>query len=316
MNRPNPWRGRQGNSGSAVQSRALPSREEVGLADVRLLPDDTLASAWSAIFLPEGEKDRIARTTAAGFVLRRGIEFERLPLHGIVLLVGPPGTGKTTLARGLGDRLARMLKDLGPFAYIEINPHALASSSLGRSQQAVEQLFATTISETAAGGPLVVLIDEVETIVTDRARMSFEANPADVHRAVDAALVGLDHVARAHREVLFLATSNFPEAIDSALMSRADFVVNVDLPSLAARRAILEDTIQALSHTYPNVSRLIEPSLLDRAARAAEGLDARRLRKVFVTAAGRSEASTTDPGQMTPEELLSAIDEVVSGKVS
>ena len=143
----------------------------------RVLPDDSFSDSWSSIVLPEGEKTRIARTAAVNFVIRQRLAFEQVPLHGVILLVGPPGTGKTTLARGLSDRVARMLNGLGQFAFLEVNPHALASSSLGRSQQAVEQLFATTISESANAGPLVVLIDEVETIATDRSPVEFRRQP-------------------------------------------------------------------------------------------------------------------------------------------
>ena len=160
-----------------------------------------------------------------------------------------------------GDRAGRRREG----SFLEINPQALASSSLGRSQQAVDQLFSTTIAETASGGPTIVFINEVETIATDRSQLSFDANPADVHRAVDAALVGLDRVARNHPDVLFIATSNFPQAIDSALLSRADLIVTIDLANEQARYTIFEDTLYALAEAFPGARRLIEPSFLRRA---------------------------------------------------
>ena len=92
---------------------------------------------------------------------------------------------------------------------MEVEPHALASSSLGKSQKAVQELLGQTVSELASQYPLIVLLDEVETLAADRSRMSLEANPVDVHRATDAVLAQLDHLAARHDNLLFLATSNF-----------------------------------------------------------------------------------------------------------
>src|SRR5690606_39768076 len=67
-----------------------------------------------------------------------------LPLHGVILLVGPPGTGKTSLARGLAHRIAESFKGQ-PFRLLEVEPHSLTSAMLGKSQRAVTDLFAKSI---------------------------------------------------------------------------------------------------------------------------------------------------------------------------
>jgi AAA+ superfamily predicted ATPase len=73
----------------------------------------------------------------------------------------------------------------------------------------------------------------VETLAADRRKMSMEANPVDVHRATDAVLTQLDQLTAEYPQLLFLATSNFAGAIDEALLSRADLVVTIDLPTPA-----------------------------------------------------------------------------------
>src|SRR5207237_10163725 len=138
-----------------------------------------------------------------------------------ILLAGRPGTGKTSLARGLASRVAESLPNAGKFVFVEVEPHALVSSALGKSQRAVQELLGGTISELASQSPIIVLLDEVETLAIDRRKVSFEANPVDVHRATDAVLAQLDHLASRHPRLLFVATSNFAEAIDAAMVSRA-----------------------------------------------------------------------------------------------
>ena len=144
---------------------------------------------------PESPKGRLSTRYP-----EKGEESASQPVHGLIVLADQPGTGKTTLARGLASQVATALKG-GSASFLQIDLHALTSSSLGRSQKEVAKLFQQTIPENAASGPCMVLLDEVETLAPDRKRMSFEANPVDVHRATDAALAGLDLLARNHRNV-------------------------------------------------------------------------------------------------------------------
>ncbi len=288
-------------------ARRLPEPGLAGVADVRLLPEESFAADWASIFLADGVKERLVRTAVAGIRLRAEVPFESLPLHGVMLLTGRPGVGKTTLARGLADKVARVVTGLGPWAFVEIDPHALASSALGRSQRSVEQMFGQLLEEQAQQGPLVVLMDEVETVLTDRSALSMEANPIDVHRAVDAALVGLDRLARRHPTVLVLATSNFADAIDPALSSRADLIVEVPAPDGHGRRLILEDTITAVGAAFPGAKVLLAPNVLDQAAEVSDGLDGRRLRKAVAAACATKDG---DPDQVTPADLLAVLREM------
>jgi SpoVK/Ycf46/Vps4 family AAA+-type ATPase len=166
------------------------------------------------------------------------------------------------------------------------------------------------LQEHAAAGPLIVLFDEAETVFTDRRALSMEANPVDVHRAVDAALVGLDQLARRHRDVLIIATSNYPDAIDPALASRADSIFDVPLPGIEARREILDRTVTAVADAFPGAGRLLDPAALDSAAQAAEGLDGRRLRKTVAVACAASPDGCGDPGRVSIDDLLSTLAEM------
>lgn len=141
----------------------------------------------------------------------------------------------------------------GKVTYLEVEPHSLASSALGKTQRAVSELFGTTIAEHAMEGPTIVLLDEVETILVDRSKLSMDANPIDVHRATDAALVALDHLASKYPNLLILATSNFKQAIDGAFLSRCDAVFEIPLPDASAAHAILQDTLRGLGATYPSL---------------------------------------------------------------
>jgi AAA+ superfamily predicted ATPase len=276
-----------------------------GIQRSRALPDSALGALWDSIIIDEVHKTQLLSQAVLNFTLRGKVGRNVIPLHGVIMLVGEPGTGKTSLARGLAHRTALSFPK-AKFRLLEVEPHTLTSSAMGKTQRAVSDLFSQTIAEAAASGPTIVLLDEVETLVADRSRMSLEANPIDIHRATDAVLVQLDILAEQFSNLLFLATSNFPEAVDSAFTSRCDLVMPIPLPNAQACSLILKDCLNGLSETYPAIGKLVHSSQFERCAAECVGLDGRAVRKMVANALASSPQTAMHPEQVTVENLLAA----------
>ena len=278
-----------------------------GIHRVWDLPDTRLGTLWSSIVMEQEAKDQLLAQAIINFSVRGKVDRSIIPMHGVILLVGPPGTGKTSLAKGLANSVAIAFKG-AKVQLLEVEPHSLTSSAMGKTQRAVSDLFSQSIGEVAASGqPTIVLLDEVETLAADRAKMSMEANPVDVHRATDAVLVQLDLLAEKHPNLLFVATSNFPQAVDSAFLSRCDLVMEVPLPGKDACRKILEECLVGVAKTFSDVGGLVKQKRFDECASECEGLDGRAIRKVVANALATNKTTAIDPNQVTIEHLLAAI---------
>lgn len=276
-----------------------------GIQRILPLPNDQLGELWTSIILEPSVKEKLLAQAVLNFSTRGKISRNILPLHGVILLVGPPGTGKTSLARGLAHRVAKAFPN-NKFRLMEVEPHQLASSSLGKSQRAVTELFGQAIAEAAAAGPVIVLLDEVETLAADRAKMSMDANPVDVHRATDAVLVQLDALAERYPNLLFVATSNFPRAVDSAFMSRCDVILEIPLPNKTACADILRDCLSGLGAVHPAIGKLADaPGFADCAA-ACVGLDGRAIRKAVASALATDLETALAPTKVTLAQILAA----------
>lgn len=276
-----------------------------GIRAIQKLPDAQLGALWDSIIIDDDTKQRLLSQAVLNFTVRPKVDRSVLPLHGVILLVGPPGTGKTSLARGLGHRVAKSF-DGGSFRLLEVEPHALTSAAMGKTQRAVTDLFSQSIAESASRGPMVVLLDEVETLAADRSKLSLEANPVDVHRATDAVLVQLDALADQHPNLLFVATSNFPEAVDGAFTSRCDLILQIPLPDRDACGRILADCLTGLARTYPAIGKLTKSPEFVHCAAECVGLDGRAIRKLVSNALASSPETAMNPEKVTLNDLLAA----------
>lgn len=277
-----------------------------GLAGITELPDESWRDRWDRIVLPAEQKGRLLNYLMFSLRHRGRVSQVGLPIHGLIVLSGPPGTGKTTLAGGLADQAARTL-DGGSLIFVDIDPHVFPSQLLGESQRAVARLFERTLPDLARRGhPMIVLLDEVEALAVNRSRASLETNPVDVHRATDAVLSGVDRVARAWPNVTFVATTNYESGVDAAFLSRADLVEHVGTPGAAAIEAILADTMgEVTGAEAPDGAEL--RALAERLA--AKQMDARQVRKLVLRAVCSRQELALAPERLAIADLESVVED-------
>ncbi|XP_029928618.1 pachytene checkpoint protein 2 homolog [Myripristis murdjan] len=212
---------------------SLEEDEELSAANHWLLPATEFHGIWESLVYESAVKTQLLDYVSTTIYFSdKNVDSNLISWNRVVLLHGPPGTGKTSLCKALAQKLSIRLSSRYAYGqFVEINSHSLFSKWFSESGKLVTKMFQKIQQLIDDKDALVfVLIDEVESLTAARNACQAGTEPSDAIRVVNSVLTQLDQIKR-HSNVVILTTSNVTEKIDLAFVDRADIKQYIGPPS-------------------------------------------------------------------------------------
>ena len=206
------------------------SEDMLKLANI-VAPED-IKQNISDLVLTKAQEDEIEKMTKA---IQYRDYLKRIGLReiGKLLFVGPPGTGKTSVARAISGQLK--------IPIVEVKLSQIADQYLGETAKNIDRVFelAKRLS------PCILFIDEFDFVAKARATDEHAA----LKRAVNTLLKAIDEISLVEHGVLVIGATNHPNILDHAAWRRFDEIVEFSLPDKDMRKKILDLILRSIEGT-------------------------------------------------------------------
>ncbi|KAB3547387.1 MAG: ATP-binding protein [ANME-2 cluster archaeon] len=266
---------------ASLAAEIAASDEDVDLLTlVHLVAPEDVRQRIDKLVLTRDQEDKIEKIVQA-IGHREYLRDIGLCEIGKMLFIGLPGTGKTSVARALSEKLNSPL--------VEVRLSMITSQYLGETSKNIDKVFelAKKLS------PCILFIDEFDFIA--KTRVSDEH--AAVKRAVNTLLKAIDEISLIDDGVLLIAATNHPKLLDRAAWRRFDEIVDFPLPDVGMRKNILDIILSKVDGDFD----------AQEIALLADGFTGSDLRMVVREAV--LHALTEDRMSITQSDLTDAVDE-------